>query len=167
MYVPLPRHGRNCDDGTPSISNFDKYTTSGPYNQSLEPTASDLYPADNSGVCTTSGGCTINGHLIPEDSVYWEFDEMKAGNTTKVRFKLQTVNGWEDDTQYCMNTYAVGDRADTFTTDQDPSTPGVNDSLVTRLVSAPGPGIRKTTSGTIPLSGINYAYDGGGYGQNI
>ena len=102
---------------------------------------------DGGQLCTTGGGCTIAGTLVPENAVYWDLGTVAAGTTVAVSFAVKAPNGTINTSSYANQAHVNASNAAQVD----------SNTTTTQILSTPAPNIEKRVSnGGIPLPSGNY-----------
>ena len=144
IYDPLPS----------TLNGTVTYETGEDYGQSDDPVVGQI----SNGGQYTATGITVYGIPVPANSVYWIFDELKAGVSNVLQFFVTSPNGTLDGTIW-------ENSAEAFTTSGDnQSAPAVQ----TTILSNPAPEVLKEEitnrnpggNRIYPLDGTNYVIGG-------
>lgn len=133
-------------DALPSnTKNTVTYPNNENYGQDDAPTF--VSATDGGQLCSTAGGCTVNGNDIPQNAVYWDLGTVASGTTIAVSFSVKAPNGTINTTSYNNRAYINASNAESV----------ASNTVNTTVLSVPAPMIQKRVSnGGIPLPNGNY-----------
>ena len=133
------------DQLSSNSNNTVDYPASEDYGQDDAPTF--VSATDGGQLCTTGGGCTIGGTLVPQNAVYWDLGTVAAGTTVAVSFAVKSPNGTINTTSYDNQAHINASNAAQVD----------SNTTTTEILSTPAPNIAKRVSnGGVPLPSGNY-----------